>query len=173
MAVVIRVCNIEDAEVLQAISRETFAETFSEDNDPSHLESFLAEAYSLDKLKRELSNPETQFFFAEWEGEVAAYLKVNEGSAQSEEKGNKFLEVERIYVRQAFQKLGLGRVLMDKAVEIAKTSGKSSIWLGVWEKNEKAIAFYEKKGFVRTGAHSFFVGDDEQIDYIMEKTLLP
>lgn len=60
---------------------------------------------------------------------------------------------------------------MSKAIEIAKENDKSAIWLGVWEKNENAIGFYEKSGFVQTSSHSFFMGDEEQIDLIMVKKL--
>ena len=81
------------------------------------------------------------------------------------------LEVERIYIRPAFKRRGLGKYLIDKAIEIARAQGKKLIWLGVWEHNVNAIAFYEKMGFVHTGAHSFFMGDDEQTDFIMTKKL--
>ncbi|WP_323874012.1 GNAT family N-acetyltransferase [Priestia megaterium] len=66
---------------------------------------------------------------------------------------------------------GLGKHLFNKAVEIATTFNKKKIWLGVWEKNKNAIAFYKKQGFVQIGSHSFYMGDEEQIDLIMVKTL--
>ena len=81
------------------------------------------------------------------------------------------LEIERIYVKNQFQKHGFGKLLLDKAIENAKERNKQKIWLGVWEKNENAIAFYKKMGFVQTGAHSFYMGDEEQTDFIMSKTL--
>lgn len=83
----------------------------------------------------------------------------------------KSLEIERIYVRKKFQKQGLGKYLMDKAIAIATELNKRAIWLGVWEKNQNAIAFYSKNGFVKTGAHAFYMGDDEQVDYILTKKL--
>ncbi len=85
--------------------------------------------------------------------------------------GDKALEIERIYIRSGYQRKGLGKHLFDKALKIAIGHDKKKIWLGVWEKNENAIAFYEKAGFVRTGVHSFYMGDEEQIDFIMSKTL--
>lgn len=103
--------------------------------------------------------------------EVAGYLKVNTGAAQSEPMGDEALEIERIYILEKFQKHGLGKQLFNKALEIAQEGGKGKIWLGVWEKNENAIAFYERLGFVQTGSHSFYMGDEEQIDFIMSKTL--
>lgn len=57
-------------------------------------------------------------------------------------------------------------------MEIAKEGNKKKIWLGVWERNENAIAFYQKMGFVQTGSHSFYMSDEEQVDFIMTKTLM-
>lgn len=82
------------------------------------------------------------------------------------------LEIERIYIKSKFQKHGLGKYLLNKVMEIAMERDKKIIWLGVWEKNENAIAFYKKMGFVQTGAHSFNMGDEVQIDFIMTKTLI-
>lgn len=165
-------CTLADLHELQKISIETFTETFKDQNSPEHLNAYLKKAYNLSQLEQELANPSSQFFLIHFNQEVAGYLKVNTGEAQSEEMGDDSLEVERIYVKKKFQKHGLGKQLLNKAMEIAINQQKKAIWLGVWEENENAIAFYQKKGFVQTGAHSFFMGDDEQIDLIMTKTLL-
>lgn len=101
---------------------------------------------------------------------MAGYLKVNIDGAQTEKMGNESLEIERIYIRSKFQKHGLGKYLLNTAMEIAIERNKKKIWLGVWEKNENALAFYKKMGFVQAGAHSFYMGDEEQIDFIMTKT---
>ncbi|MGW6302009.1 GNAT family N-acetyltransferase, partial [Peribacillus butanolivorans] len=90
----------------------------------------------------------------------------------SEEMGAESLEIERIYIKKKFQKHGLGKYMLNKAMEIAMERNKKKIWLGVWEKNENAIAFYKKLGFVQTGAHSFYMGDEGQMDFIMTKTLI-
>lgn len=171
MTITIKKCNPEDVCELQAISVETFTETFQEQNSPEHLNAYLEKAYNLEQLELEIDNPSSQFFFAYVDQEVAGYLKINTGDAQSETMGEDALEVERIYVKKQFQKHGLGKYLMSKAMEIAQEQKKKKIWLGVWEDNENAIAFYQRKGFSQTGSHSFFMGDDEQVDLIMTKTL--
>lgn len=81
------------------------------------------------------------------------------------------LEVERIYIRTKFKRNGLGKYLITLAEDIAISKNKKVIWLGVWEHNPNAIAFYEKMGFIYTSSHSFFMGDEEQTDYIMIKNL--
>ena len=123
-------------------------------------------------MEKELSDISSQFFFVYFNNEVAGYLKVNINDAHSEEMGGESLEIERIYIKNKFQKHGFGKYLLNKAVEIAMECKKKRIWLGVWEKNENAIAFYKKMGFVQTGAHAFYMGDEEQIDLIMTKTLI-
>ncbi|MFY3790163.1 GNAT family N-acetyltransferase [Ureibacillus sp. MALMAid1270] len=171
MAVTIKKCNHEDLKTLQEISIETFYETFKDQNTAENMNAYLENAFQLEKLESELSIPFSQFFFVCVEDEVAGYLKVNTDEAQSEKEGNDSLEVERIYVRKKFQKHGLGKVLLNKAIEIAVEQSKRKVWLGVWEKNENAIAFYEKMGFIKTGSHSFQMGDEEQLDWIMTRAL--
>ncbi len=172
MTINIKKCTLEDLRKIQEISYETFNETFKHQNSPENMNTYLERAFNLKQLERELSNISSLFFFVYFNNEVAGYLKVNINDAQSEEMGDESLEIERIYIKNTFQKHGLGKYLLNKAMEIAMERKKKKIWLGVWEKNENAIAFYKKKGFVQTGAHSFYMGDEEQVDLIMTKTLL-
>lgn len=172
MSVKLKKCSHEDLKILQIISIETFNDTFKDQNSPENMKAYLESAFHSKQLEKELSTVSSQFFFVYFNHEVAGYLKVNTNEAQSEEMGDESLEIERIYIKNKFQKHGLGKYLFNKAVEIALESNKKKIWLGVWEKNENAIAFYEKMGFVQTGAHSFYMGDEEQIDFIMIKTLV-
>ncbi|CAG7658985.1 Spermidine/spermine N(1)-acetyltransferase [Paenibacillus allorhizosphaerae] len=172
MTIDIKKCTLEDSRKLLEISYETFYETFKDQNSPENMNTYLERAFNLKQLEKELSNHFSQFFFVYFDNEVAGYLKVNTNDAQSEEMGDESLEIERIYIKSKFQKHGLGKYLLNKAIEIAMERDKKKIWLGVWEKNENAIAFYQKMGFVQTGAHSFYMGDEEQIDFIMTKTLI-
>lgn len=172
MTIKIKKCTLEDSHRLQEISYETFNETFKHQNSPENMNAYLERAFSLKQLEKELSNISSQFFFIYFHNQVAGYLKVNTNDAQSEKMGDDALEIERIYIRSKFQKRGLGKYLLNKAMEIAVERNKKKIWLGVWEKNEHAIAFYKKMGFVQTGAHSFNMGDEEQTDFIMTKSLL-
>ena len=164
-------CAIDELQILQKISIETFNETFKEQNSPENIKTYLDRAFNLKQLEKELSNNNSEFYFVYYNDEIAGYLKVNINEAQSEEMREDSLEIERIYIKREFQKYGLGKYLLNKAMEIAIEHNKKKIWLGVWDKNDNAIAFYKKMGFVQTGAHSFYMGDEEQIDYIMSKTL--
>lgn len=102
---------------------------------------------------------------------MAGYLRLNESPAQTDINDIQSLEIERIYVAKEFQSKGLGNVLMNQAIDIANMRKKSYVWLGVWEKNDKAILFYKKNGFYEVGTHSFFMGEEEQTDFVMRKNL--
>lgn len=171
MTINIKMCTLEDLHKLQEISYETFKETFEAENSSENMNAYLEESFNLNQVEKELSNISSQFYFVYFNHEVAGYLKVNTDGAQSEEMGDDSLEIERIYVINKFQKNGLGKYLLNKAMDIAMELNKKKIWLGVWEKNENAIAFYKKLGFVQTGNHSFLMGDEEQMDLIMTKSL--
>ncbi|MBS4220013.1 GNAT family N-acetyltransferase [Bacillus sp. FJAT-49711] len=169
MTIKIKKCKREDLQVLQDISIETFNDTFKDQNSSENMKAYLERAFNLKQLEKELSNLSSEFFFIYFHNEIAGYLKVNVNDAQSEEMGEESLEIERVYIHTKSQKYGLGKLLLNKAIEIAKKHNKKNVWLGVWEKNENAIAFYKKLGFVQTGSHSFYMGDEEQIDLIMTK----
>ncbi|MDO3409884.1 GNAT family N-acetyltransferase [Saccharibacillus sp. CPCC 101409] len=171
MTIEIVPCGLKDLHELREISIETFRDTFADRNSPENMREYLDKAFAARQLESELSEPHSQFFFILVDKAPAGLLKLNTGEAQSENMGEDALEIERIYIGRRFQKQGLGRYLMNKALETAAAERKTKIWLGVWEQNENALAFYRKMGFVQTGAHSFWMGDDEQTDLILTKTL--
>lgn len=171
MNVNIQKCNHEDIQILQEISIQTFTDTFKDQNSPENLKAYLERAFNREQLETELSNASSEFYFIYFYEELAGYLKVNFNDAQTERIADEALEIERIYIKSKFKRSGLGNYLMDKAEEIAIGQKKKLMWLGVWEKNEIALNFYKKRGFVQTGAHSFYMGDEEQIDFIMSKSL--
>lgn len=171
MNVTIKPASVDDAERLAEISSITFAETFSEQNSAEDMQNYLDEKLNPEVLSKELQNPESEFYFAEVNDEVAGYLKINSGNAQTENQESSSLEVERIYVKQAFQGMKIGQLLFDKALERASEKSVEFIWLGVWEHNQKAIKFYEKNGFEVFGKHDFVLGTDIQTDLMMRKKL--
>lgn len=163
--------TINDLHPLQQISKETFFETFAEGNTEADMNKYLEDSFNEDKLKNELNNPDSLFFIA-WEDENAVgYLKVNSRSAQTEQQEIDALEIERIYVKSSHHGKKVGQLLYEKAMQIAEQQHNSYVWLGVWEKNQRAIRFYEKNGFLAFDQHIFKMGDDEQIDIMMKKEL--
>ncbi len=171
MEVFFRQCTQADLFLLQDISRRTFREAFSDGNDPKELQAYLDRAYEAEKLRSELAKEHSLFYFVYRDGVLAGYLKVNESPAQTDIHDAASLQIERLFITKDCQGLGLGSCLINRAMAMAWTRKKRYIWLGVWEKNDKAISFYKKHGFYRIGEHSFFVGNEEQTDYIMRKDM--
>lgn len=108
------------------------------------MNAYLEKAFNLKQIEKELSNISSLFFFVYFNNKVAGYLKVNTNDAQSEEMGDESLEIERIYIKNKFQKKGLGKYLLDKAIEIAEELNKKKIWLGVWKKMKMRLFFIRK-----------------------------
>jgi ribosomal protein S18 acetylase RimI-like enzyme len=156
---------------LQKIGRQTFSETFSAVNTEENMNKYLDEGFSLEKLRAELSNPGSEFYFAELEGGIIGYLKLNFGQSQTEIRDDKAVEIERIYVLGEYHGRKVGQLLYGKAIEIAGEKNANYVWLGVWDQNSRAIAFYRKNGFVEFDKHIFKLGDDEQTDIMMKLEL--
>lgn len=165
------VAKPEDIDNLQKISQLTFAETFAPYNTAEDMDKYLNENLSVSKLSSELRDNRSRFYFAICNTAVAGYLKLNFGASQTEIKDRRAVEIERIYVSEEFQGKHIGQMLFDKAMENAEQTEADYIWLGVWEKNTKAIRFYEKNGFVEFDRHTFRLGNDKQIDIMMKKNL--
>ncbi len=164
-------CTAARLRELQEIGKTTFLEAFEKDNQPENIHAYVAAAFCPQKLLAELKNEFSRFYLAEIGGEVAGYLKVNFGPAQTDVHDDRALEIERIYTRKKYYGRGVGQRLFEQAVEVARQNHLQYMWLGVWERNDRAICFYEKNGFTKFGSHIFKVGEDEQIDILMRYDL--
>lgn len=163
-----RKIDVDDVIQLQHISRTTFTETFAEHNSEEDLNNYLQEQLSLKKLVEELNNKYSEFYFASENERVIGYLKLNWEKAQTELIDEAAFEIERIYILKEYFGKGLGQFLLDNAITIGKAHAPSYIWLGVWEKNARAIRFYEKNGFKVFSSHLFTLGSDVQTDLLMK-----
>jgi ribosomal protein S18 acetylase RimI-like enzyme len=157
----------DDLPRLQEISRRTFVETFAADNSPENMGHYLDEQLSLSQLGAELANEGSRFYFASLDGDVIGYLKLNTGQAQTEPLGDAAMEIERIYVLKEYHGRKVAQALYDHGLDVAKELNVEQVWLGVWEQNPRAIAFYRKNGFEEFGKHHFQLGDDDQVDILM------
>lgn len=171
MNISIKKCTAKDLDILRKLSIKTYYETFANQNTTENMVAYIAEAFNEDKLRCELCDKNSSFFFLYADGRIVGYLKLNEAPSQTDINDRDSLEIERIYVTSEFQSVGLGRYLMEQAINIAIERRKKYAWLGVWERNEKALRFYKKNGFYESGTHNFVMGDDTQTDYIMRRDL--
>ena len=156
---------------LKEISIKTFCETFEKDNSPEDNKKYIEANFNDLQLLKEINTKGSTFFIAFLNDKPVAYLKINIGEAQTEKQGNDSLEIQRIYVLSECKGNRIGSQLMKLAEEEAIKANLKRIWLGVWEHNDAAIAFYSKKGYRRFSQHVFMYGNDPQTDYLMEKML--
>jgi len=171
MEITIRVASIFDAFLLRDISENTFVETFADQNSKEDMDAYIAENLSLEQITAELTDTNNTFFTA-WHGDrLAGYAKVRVGATPVELLGSKTLETERLYVLQEYHGKKVGAQLMAECLTFAAEAGYETLWLGVWEHNQKAIAFYRKWGFETFGAHIFRLGSDDQTDILMSRAV--
>ena len=167
----IRRGTLQDLDRLVDLSARTFRETFETFYSMEDFNAFLQGAFSREKLKGELEDPNCTFLFAEEEGEALGYALVRQGPAEPCVHGPDPIELLRIYVLQKAVGKGIGPALMDACIQVAKGKGAHTLWLGVWEHNTRALAFYERYGFVDVGFHDFHVGSQVDVDRILVKDL--
>jgi len=166
-----RYATIDDAELIADISRETFYDTFASQNTREDMDLFMNEQFTKEKLMEEVAQENHIFILAESEGQVAGYAKLREGRYPDGLDDLPSIEIARIYSTKNFIGKGVGSALMKECIKSAHEIGKRVIWLGVWEKNELAIRFYERWGFEKFAEHEFVLGKDIQTDWLMKKLI--
>ncbi|NCD71805.1 GNAT family N-acetyltransferase [Mucilaginibacter agri] len=172
MSINIKQIGLSDVQILLNVSRDMFFTAFAHLNTPDDMAAYASKSFTIETLSEELANPDSYFYFAYLNDEIAGYLKLNYNKAQTEFQDPEALEIERIYVDSRFQNQQIGKQLVQFAIDKAATENLTYIWLGVWDANDKAIRFYERHGFEIFGSHDFMLGSDKQTDLLMKKPLL-
>ena len=169
--ITIRTASIKDARLLADLGAITFHDTFMSSNTEKDMELYLEKNFSAGQLERELKEEGTTFIIAELNGEAVGYAKMR---TQEEPEGlneSNQIEIERIYSRKEYFGKAVGKTLMEACLSFARSGGHKVAWLGVWEHNPRAIAFYVKCGFEKFGTHPFVLGTDLQTDILMKKEI--
>lgn len=171
MSFSIREAAIDDAMLVADISRQTFYDSFAADNTKEDMDKFLREQFTRGKLMLEVGAPNNAFYLAYHNNEIAGYLKLRDAGKPLNLLGVNVLEIARLYARSSMIGKGIGSRLMQKSINIALEKNKEAVWLGVWEKNRRAIDFYTRWGFEKFGEQDFLLGDDVQNDWLMIKRI--
>lgn len=171
MEIRLRYATKEDAALIADISHETFYETFIAQNRPEDMEKFLREQFTKGRLMLEVGAAENTFLLAYHKEELAGYVKLRDGKVPLALPGLRALELARLYARSGFIGTGVGKTLMQASIDMAIEKDKEALWLGVWEKNLRAIEFYTRWGFEKFDETDFLLGDDVQRDWLMVKKL--
>jgi ribosomal protein S18 acetylase RimI-like enzyme len=171
MKLQLELCQIYDIERLISISRTTFIDAFEEQNDPEDFSTYINKAFSKETLTCELLHPQAHFYFVMLGSTTVGYIKLNDEDAQTDIRDKNAMELERIYVVTQYQGKGFGSWMLEQAKQLAKKANKHYLWLGVWEKNTSAIAFYEAHGCIKFDMHPYYIGKDKQMDWLMRLDL--
>jgi ribosomal protein S18 acetylase RimI-like enzyme len=168
MIISVKEAVMTNAELISRMATETFYETYSWYNTTEDMRDYTGKYFNIKQTEKEIAEKGTFFFLAYGDEEIIGYVKLRSSENPEELKGKTHIEIERIYVKQNFQKHKVGYALINKCFEFARQKNLDTIWLGVWEKNQRAIAFYERVGFKIFGNHIFTLGKDPQNDYLMK-----
>lgn len=167
----VRQATRDDVSLLVRLSRQTFFEAFSTDNDPDDMEQYLNEAFSPERIQAELLAIESIFLLIcpNPNNQPTGYAHLVGNSIESCITGKDPVELVRLYINKDVIGQGYGSKLMQACLERANQEGFETIWLGVWEKNYRAQRFYERWGFRQVGSHDFPIGKDIQTDFILTR----
>lgn len=168
---IIRRGRAGDAALLAELGARTFSETFAPDNSAADMAAYLASAFSPAQQAAELADSSSLFLIAEKDGVALGYAMLRSGNVLESVSGARPIEVVRLYVSQASLGSGVGAALMQACIKEAKQRGYKTLWLGVWEHNARAQAFYRKWNFTEIGTHIFQLGDDPQTDILMQRAI--
>jgi ribosomal protein S18 acetylase RimI-like enzyme len=168
---IIRKVSADELDTLLKFSKQTFFDAFYHLNNPADMEAYADKFFNLTQIKKEFDHPQSYFYFAMFGDDIAGYIKLNTGAAQSDLQDDTALEVERIYVSASHQGKQIGKHLLDFAVQTAAEKRLQYLWLGVFEQNHRAIKFYQQNGFAQFGSHTFMLGNDLQRDVLMKRSL--
>ena len=160
-----------DAELIADLSRQTFYETYASYNTKEDMDKFMNEQFTRQALMKEVETPGNIFLLAYSDNEVKGYVRMREGKTPPELDNLNTIEIARIYTCTNVIGKGIGSILMQKCIEVAKENGKQIIWLSVWPKNQRAVDFYIKWGFEKFAEQVFILGNDVQRDWLMKKVV--
>lgn len=169
--ILFREATLHEAEPLLQLARRTYYDTFAAVNTPGNMEAYLSSTFTLPRFAAELSDPRATFYVSEIDGRLIGYAKLLSGAPPDCVIGEASIELVRLYVDGPWQGHGVAATLMDICLAAARKAGFKTMYLGVWEKNHRAQAFYRKWDFVTVGEHIFQMGDDRQIDFWMMRPL--
>ncbi len=168
---ILRTALLPDVEMLRDLCRDTFYKKWLSTNTEKDLHAYMDEFFSLEKIKDELNDQQITYLIAERTNQLIAYCKLNRNKSDGNLNANHPIEIQRMYVLEEHIGQGIGKLLMNKALETAVHENFDVIWLGVWEKNYQAVAFYKSFGFEFYGEHEFILGEDITTDLLMKKSL--
>lgn len=159
--------NEGQAELVAELARKTFMETYAEPANLENLKLYVDSHFTLEQISAEFADPNFRFFIAWIDGKAVGFTKIRKDRQPKGITMLKSMEIQRIYVLQEFQGFSVGKELMKMIKELARAEGDQVLWLQVWQKNDKAIQFYQKAGFVVYETTTFEFGREIHQDFLL------
>ncbi|RMJ27573.1 hypothetical protein PHISP_01561 [Aspergillus sp. HF37] len=167
-----RYAQLEDSTEIASLGAHVFTVSFAHLVPAEGLQTYLAESYSATSIAAELARPSTTFVVAVEHGAIVGFMQLTQDASEAcIDHVDSKIQLQRLYISEKRQGLGIGKELMARAETEARRSGIANIWLASWESNHAAERVYEKAGFVKVGRMAFMLGNAELRDWVMIKAL--
>ena len=169
MKVALKKCTLNDLFTLKELSIINYVDTYGQDNTPVNMAKYIDKSFSVEKLSREIINENSGVYFMYIDDMLGGYVKLNKYKAQKDIKNPRSMEIEKIYILKDYQGKDIVEEFIEQVIKVARNDSKEFIWLGICERNDREISFYERNGFKEIGKHSFKVGEKLETEFIMHK----
>lgn len=168
----IRFAGADDLNLLSTLGTTTCYEAYFNLDPSRDLADYCVRSFNPEQLKTEFEDANSTFLIAEINARAVGYAKLREGKRIECMAGKNAVEIQRIYILERLKGKRIGERLINRCFEIAKDRGFETVWLGVWDKNTAAQAFYEKIGMTRVGWTDFSDGKTEFINMVFAIDIL-
>lgn len=163
-------CTLKHRAVLAELGASTFYESYKDENTERDMQLYIENTYTIDKIQENLKNTNVIYFLAYTHEGEAGYVKLLLNQFNPKLDGS-CTELEKIYVKQSFQRQGVAHQLLQHTINFCKEHNYKNLFLGVWQENEKALQFYAKEGFVKFDTRKFILGERICDDYMLNLAL--
>ena len=167
----IRKASVDDAVLISVLASTTFYEAYFEQDESSNLAGYIHESFDIETVQAEIEDPRSTFFLIFLGGKAVGYARLIDDSTTDGVADDRVVELKRIYILERLWGAGIGDRLLVRCIETARKRGFQTIWLGVWEENQRAQRFYAKYGFCQIGTVTFPYGDVDGTNLVLQLSL--
>ena len=167
----IRNASEKDATLIAVLGATTFYEAYFEQDEPTVLTDYILDSFSVEKIRSEIADPNSTFYVAYLNNRAIGYARLVQDSRHDSVSGDRVVELKRIYIVERHWGMGYGEKLLLHCINEVRSLAADTIWLSVWEQNERGIRFYKRQGFGKVGTLNFMFGDVEETNEAMQLTL--
>lgn len=166
-----RLANHDDAAALAALARQTFIDTYAEQNDAEQIRAHCEKNFGISQQSKEIADPDYVVILAYHDEELVGFAQVVNNPPPDSIAADKAVALYRYYLKKEWHGKGIAQPLLAEAETAAKTFNANQLWLGMWEHNARALAYYKKVGFQHVGWMDYEFGGVIERDYVLLKNL--